>query len=207
MNMKQFGVPLALSLILSLSGCYVQSLYPCYSKEAAVDMPELVGNWREADDAEQKKPAWQFKDDGTIITYEDDVSSPVKAVYFRVGEHVFADWTAGDIDEDTGINSYWSVHVMPTHSVLKVEHHGDELTLTPLDLGWTTEAAKEDPSLLPHVLMEEDDHLLFMAFPEEWETFLQAHATNSAAFNPDSALRFLKVPAVEETSAPADPKD
>lgn len=176
-----------------LTGCFVQSLYPCHTEENLVKVPELVGAWREADDEKLKNPPWVFGEDQTIVTYGEGTPSAIEARYFRIGDHLFTDWTAGDPGDNAGINLYWRIHVMRTHSVLKVDLEGDRLALTPMDLEWATKTLSQDPPPLSHLAAEEDDRPLITATPEDWETFLRQHAANDAAFKPDSAMNFVRV--------------
>jgi hypothetical protein len=180
-------------LPLVLTGCFVQSLYPCYTEENKIDLPGVVGDWRGADDEEGTNPLWRFLEDGTVVTQEDGVASKLVAVYFQVGEHRFVDWTPAGLDEQDCVNLYWLTHVMPTHSVLKVELDGDALTLTALDMKWTAEALKEVPAPLASLPAAEEDRPLIVASPAEWEVFLRRHAGNPEAFNPDAALRLVRV--------------
>ena len=191
--MKRIRFAILASLPLTLTGCFVQSLYPCYTEENRIDVPGVAGDWREADDEEGAKPAWQFLADGEVITQQDGVASMLESVYFRVGDHVFVDWTAGDPGESDCVNMYWLTHVRPTHSVLKVDLDGDTLVLTPLDIAWTAKTLAESPPPLASLPTDDEQRPLIVASPQDWQTFLKTHAENPEAFKPQAALELVRV--------------
>ena len=174
-------------LPLFLSGCYVQSLHPFYMEETRIEYREIEGQWQPVDDDEGETP-WTFEKN-TILTYQDDVPSEIEVRYFEVDGLLFADWTAGDLDDEAPPNLFWATHVVPTHSVFRVDLDEQTLALTPLDIDWLDKALKAGVLSLSHVMVD-DDRRVFTVSPEIWTRFLIEYGDDSEAFDPDDTYHF-----------------
>lgn len=188
--MRQIIAVFGSLLPLLLSGCYVQSLHPFYLAETQIEFPEIAGPWQPVDETtkEPEGTPWTFEKN-TIITFHDDVASEIEVHYFEVEGRVFADWTAGDLDDEAPPNPYWVTHVVPTHSVFRVRHTEQALVLTPLDIDWLDKALKAGDLSLSHVVVD-DDRRIFTVSPEIWTRFLIEYGDDPEAFNPDKAYHF-----------------
>ena len=191
--------------IAVLVGCVVQSVHPFYTKEAIVAIPkEMKGEWqqlKESGEPGKDISPWSFTDNTILTVEEKNVKSTLEAVYFKVGESLFVDCTAGEPDKELQkhMNGYWLFSIARIHHVSKVELSGDKLSLTPLNYEWVEKNLKAKNLSLPHVLRKEKDNEegfpLFTATPKEWMGFLEKYASDKEAFNPKNAFKFQRAAA------------
>lgn len=185
-------------------GCFVKSLHVFYTADAVVEAPNLDGEWLliKAFDKDQELEgavAWTFA--GQQITcYHDDIKSDMRVSYFKVGDSMFVDWTAGELADEKKPgtpNLFWLTHVVPCHSVFRVEHRGRELELIPLNVEWLWEACKDGRVKLPYVdvgpsLDDVDELPVFTATAEQWMAFLKKYGLDDEAFDDKNALLFRR---------------
>ena len=175
---------------LLLAGCYVQSLYPFYTKKAVINFPEILGDWKVIKHGEKYIPyseqiPWKFSKDSLEIVDEKGIRSRIKATYFKVGDALFLDSTAADPDEQGNVGGYWVAHVYPVHMLCKVVIEGDTLTLMPLNYDWLE---KNKDKLGKEIsFVEIDEPVLFTATSEQWLSFLQKHKDTKDVFDQENA--------------------
>jgi len=189
-NLK--GTLLSAIALFILTGCYVQSLNPHYSREQIITLPGIEGDWRLLDDKGKPEDArpWVFGKDKATATEKGGISGKMKTVYFRIGETVFMDSVADEPAENT--SKWWTMHVFPVHLVSRVEIKDKSLTLTPLDYSWFEKAIKNKNISLPYIKSGDGEQLMFTASPEEWTVFLKKYSGDPAVFSTDNALRFVR---------------
>jgi hypothetical protein len=178
-----------------LSGCVVQSLHPFHTSEAVTEVPDLLGIWMPLGDEEDQETGvpWIFSKDAIRTTDENGKTGKLDVTWFKVGESLFVDATAGDPD-DQGVNEWWAVHVAPIHTVCKVVLVGDRVTFRPLRYDWLRGAVQKKKVSLPHVQVERDGgHLLFTATSKEWMAFLAEYGDDEGAFAPQDSLVFQRL--------------
>ncbi|MGD0652337.1 MAG: hypothetical protein ABSA97_14565 [Verrucomicrobiia bacterium] len=188
-------------LLIVLAGCIVQSFHPFYTDKSKVALPQLNGEW-------DAVTAWGDKVDATnlppwrishneIVAYDNDSKpSKIRVTFFKLGEQLFCDSIAGNIDPNdpngTKVPSYWVWHTFAVHTVTKVETNRSVLTFKPLDLDWlTNRLATAEVSLSHLTRAEEKDWPLFTAKSADWEKFLTKYAKNTNAF-PTNHVYVLK---------------
>ena len=187
-----------LALAVLAPGCFIQALHPFCTDDAVIDQPAVVGKWRlvrrgDEELAEKYKEPWVFDKD-SMTTFEKGVPSPLKTKYFTVGKHVFVDLTAGEVDETRGPNPWWSLHVVPVHSVCKVAVTVDSLHLTPLNGDWVKKMLEAKEFSLPYVPVDaEGDQIVLTADSKALMSFLGKVAGNTNAFSEDTAHVFRKL--------------
>ena len=177
------------------TGCIVQSLHPFYTKGALIKLPQLDGEWQllestGSDVSKKNIKPWTFKDD-EIQTFDGKgVGSVLNVKYFKVDDALFMDITAGEPDE-TKLNLWWYMHVVPVHSVASVKMKEDMLMVFPLDYDWVEEALKEKKISLPHIKIDGENMIVFTAGPETWMAFLRKYRDDETVF-PDKLRYVLK---------------
>lgn len=185
-----------LATLLMSSGCFIQSLDPFYTADQATELPDIAGSWtptlKMGDEVKAvNAEPWLFTKT-TIKTIDDGSSGLLKVTYFKVGETTFADIMPSDDADDTN-NVYFNLHLLPVHSVCKVELKDDELTMIPLDGDWLIKQLKSKSIALPHkVLSTDEDHVVLTATTKELNKFLKTTATNENAFPPKHVFKFKK---------------
>jgi hypothetical protein len=187
------------------SGCFVQSLHPFYIEETRIEFPEIEGRWQllDKDGSDEDALPWVFRKNN-ILTYNGEIPSEIEVRYFDVDGRIFADWTAGELDDKAPPNLYWTTHVVPTHSVFRADVGAGYLILIPLDVDWLQEKLEAGALSLPHMKVD-DDRILITATPQMWTVFLMEYGDDLEAFDPDAdmAMHFRSVqpdpgPEVEE---------
>lgn len=179
-------------IILSalLSGCFIQSFQPFYTDESVIDLPEIVGEWQLVkignDDASAKYPEpWAFAEN-EITTFENNVRSDLGVTYFKIGNVTFADLTPAETSGENNPNEWWLLHVVPVHSVCRVELSAETLILTPLNGEWVGSLMETEKISLSYLVVgDEDDQMVLTATPAELNQFLEDHLDAEDAF-PDA---------------------
>ena len=164
--------------VLLISGCVVQSLHPFFTKDAVIPLPaKLAGKWDvfDPDDKSIAKKPWEFQEDGDVITYDDKGRrGKLEATFFKVGEQLYVDATAGGaVEKNQGM--WHAMTMLPVHVVCKVEISEEEVLLRPLDFKWMKKALKKEKVKLSKedVKVEGDDHFVLTASSEQWMKFLE----------------------------------
>jgi len=183
-----------------LGGCVVQSFHPFYTEESKVDAPGgIIGQWKPVrlgdTDEEKTKTAnvkpWVFSKDDLQTYDKKNVASTVETQFFKLDGVLYCDFTARGSPEQFEANIYWTVNIVPVHTLCKVELEGDRLTLKPVSYSWMKNAAEEKKLSLPYVAGE--DLMLFTATPEQWEAFLKEHGKDPEVFPEEDDFVFTRV--------------
>lgn len=198
---------------VGLTGCFVQSIHPFYTDAARVKMPEVLGEWdlvaATGEDLSTNgvKP-WVFSEGdenrySILVHDKENAAAQIKAVFFKAGEQVFCDFTAGALPDEMKLNTYWVFNVRAVHTVYRADLGGDELKLIPLDFQWVTKAIENKELDLPHIKEEGNDKAipLFTATPAEWGTFLKAHGASTNAFPEKNAFVLKRRASANEEGA------
>ncbi len=196
--MKRIALILVLAAAsILLGGCIVISLQPFYTEEAVVELPQLDGEWsllRDAgEDVSGKKiKHWVFR--GTVVqTYDEHgIGSILRIKYFKIDDTLFMDVTAGEPDESR-LNRWWYMHVIPVHSLLRLDMKGEVLILTPLNYDWLEERVESKETSLPFIWLKGDDMMVFSADPGRWMDFLKKHKDSPEAFSKDLSYRLKRI--------------
>ena len=192
---------LPLLLCICLSGCYVQSLNKFYTDNLKVELPEIQGEWipitlEGRDASEDKLPQWKFTRKTIEIHDFDNKYSELKVVYFKIGNNLFMDFTAGEPAADSSSEirvSYWSTVILPVHSLCRITISEDSLVMVPISFDWLEE--RDEALALSSV--KTDNHLLFTASPEQWVEILKTHGDDEDLFDEGLKFEFKKAPALE----------
>jgi hypothetical protein len=165
--------------VMFFSGCVIQSVYPFCSAEDVIDINELHGSWEliksfdENTEAKQIAP-WEIGANKIICYDERNIKSPFDVKFFKVGDSVFADISAGDLmsgAEKPAYNTYWAFCVIPIHTVAKFAISGDDLVITPASYKAVEEKISSGKIKLAHLIRKEDG-LLLTADTMELKKFL-----------------------------------
>ena len=195
--MKRF---LPFLLCILLSGCYVQSLTKFYTDDLKVELPQVVGDWASiihmGDDVSAEKiTPWKFTED-TIETYDaNDKYSELQVVYFRIGDNLFMDFTAGEPSKDDSEGSgnlFWGAGVTLTHSLCRITIKEDSLIMVPMNIEWLEEKIEDKALALSFVKADKDSNYIFTVSAEQWVVFLKTHADEKNLFDEDLKFEFQR---------------
>ena len=190
---------LALFLCAFLSGCYVQSLNRFYTEDLQVDLPQIVGEWLSTvqmgeDVTRENVSPWRFTAK-TIETYdENNKFSELETAYFKIGDSLFMDFTAGNPLKDSAefCNIYWGAGITLTHSLCKVSLDGNRLVLIPLNFDWFEERIKEKKLQLSFVKADKESNYIFTVPASRWVFFLKKYARDKEVFDEKYKFVFQK---------------
>ena len=180
-------------LSLFTAGCFEQeqSIQPFYSKDYVVQVPEASGAWDVIEENSQVKgehePVTWFIEEKNLDIYEESGNiSQLGIVFFKIGGQLFADITAGAMNNDT-IGFEWARHVLPTHSLHKVTIENNRIILADINKEWLNDALKEKKVHLAYV---EGENLpeVFTASSADWISFLKEQKDNQDLFSKDAVV-------------------
>ena len=162
-----------------LAGCIVTSLHPLFTKEDCVFDPKLVGRWVNPEDA--KAPVWIFKArddkryDCTII--EKGKQYRFLASLGHLGDSPMLDLLIKRPDEET----FSGMHLLPTHSFLKLALKGNSLTLRPLNYEWIEKKVKAKELDIAYAVLD-NERIILTEKTKKLQKFILDHENDEGAF-------------------------
>ena len=181
-----------------VSGC-VRSLTPFYTPDQVVQKPEWNGEWQllKEDGSPKGQKPWTFSQ-GQVLTFsEKGIPGVLKVVYFKIGDTLFADSSAGDL-EGAPVNEWWAFHVAPVHFVSKVVQKESQISFTALNIDWLKAAAAAGEWKVSSIKMAGDMETIFQATPEQWTQILEKAAQDPKAFPVQQTITLKRMPAAEK---------
>ncbi|MBW8039881.1 MAG: hypothetical protein FVQ85_07785 [Planctomycetes bacterium] len=167
------------SLVLLLGGCIITSLHPLYTDGEVVFDEKLIGKWSSENDI------WEFRpDEGQ--RYKMRVLSGDKQGHFvahlvRLKDMMFLDVLPAELPEEFKYNEYYMLHLIPTHSFMKVNQIEPKLQLLQMDVDEVSNMLKADPNILKHEVIE--DRIVLTAQPKELQDFMLKYADTEDLFS------------------------
>lgn len=182
--MKKTVFVIAACGLMALGGCVPLSLHPYYTDKDLVSRPELVGAWNpgEADETVTIEPA----DGNRYVLTDIDQNGEVRfdCRLFEMDGRLFMDLYPVEVDGE--MNALLEIHLIPGHSLLRVEQIGPTLKTASLSLSWLEAYLKEDPKALAHIVA--DDRVVITAPTEDIQAFVKKHVNDEDAFDEPSEM-------------------
>ena len=172
------GLMMVLGLLL-LAGCFTLSVHPFYEPEDVVFEPGLLGVWGDPEDSHSE--TWQFVAAGTnayqlVIREEDslrikpEMDGVFEAHLFRLDGQLYLDL----LPEEPKIGSdFYIGHVLPAHSIWRVDLAGDEFVMRILETRRLEDAIEAGELSLGFV--ERDNVQVLTATSAELRAMLLSH--------------------------------
>ncbi|MFH0911270.1 MAG: hypothetical protein V1918_07205 [Planctomycetota bacterium] len=215
MGKHRIAFPVVASVLLfGASGCLVQSLDPFYTEANRVAVPgELLGEWRLVEDAltgvssvgsdalKDRKP-WVLEADHAIAYDWENVPARLDPVFFRVKDRLYCDVFATFPEPGEKPNVYWTLTVVPAHTLFRVFSGKDRLIFAALDPNRLVQEIRAGRVKLPMVESSLHRSVLFAASPGEWEAFLRDYDDRPDAF-PGASVFVWQRPSSPAFSEPA----
>jgi hypothetical protein len=174
--MRAVTMVVVLGAAILLAGC-VSSLHPLYTPKDVVFDPSLVGVWTEKD----SNDTWEFaksEDNVYELTYTTEGEpAKFKAHLVRLGKSTFLD-TFPEVPEPK--NTFYAMHMVPTHFFMKVRMDKDKLLIAPLDPEWLGKQLKSKKVKIAHETVE--DWAVLTAPTPELQKFAVRCAGTAGAF-------------------------
>jgi hypothetical protein len=185
--MKKTLLVLISVVLCAVTGCIPTSINPLYTGEDLVFDPALIGVWRGEGDA---KETWAFekagdKDYKFVYTEEDGKTGQFEAHLLKLGTTRFLDFFPDESGiEEMNRSGFYKVHLLRTHSFLKVTQIGPALQMAPLDLKWLREFLGKYPNAIRHQKIGEGDdaQIVLTGSTPELRQFVEKHLKTEGAF-------------------------
>ena len=186
-RMFRITLLLAVTTGATLPGCYVQSIHPLYSDRTTLFDPALLGTWVSEEDDEF---VFTLEDTTrgtyTLVCDESGAVARFQAVLVEIDGARFLDIFPEEPGNDNG---FYRDHLMRVHSILKLEHVADTLSVADFDAEWLSTMVAQNKLAIPHVLL--DGAVLLTASTEQLQAFVHAYARTPEAFSEPIRLRRL----------------
>lgn len=169
--MRALKISLALGFVLLIAGCLVSSLYPLFTEKDLVFDPSFLGTWagQDEDDTLVFKDGREKAYDLIYITEGQGLKYEVHLV--KLGELKFFD-VYPQINEE-----HDAFHLIPAHTIWKVQKDKDILRVAWLDQGWVKEKIAKKEITIPH--QEVEDRIILIASTEELQKFVIKYADDA----------------------------
>jgi hypothetical protein len=165
-------------LAVMLGGCVLSSLHPLYTNKELIFEEKLIGKWSAEDSI------WEFRA-GEPNTYqmrvldEEGKEGRFVAHLVKLEDMMFLDiFPDGETLGEP--QAFYSFHLLPTHTFMKVEQIEPKLQLRVMDYDKVSEMLKENPHLLKHEVVE--DRIVLTASTEKLQKFVVEYANEGGVF-------------------------
>ncbi len=173
--------------LCGLIGCIPTSINPLYTMKDLVFDPVLIGVWSETGDS---KETWAFEKSGDteyklVYTENDGKTGHFEAHLLKLGTTRFLDLFPDESGiEEMDRSGFYKVHLLRTHSFLKVTQIEPALQMAPLDLKWLREFLGKNPKAIRHHKSGEGDdaQIVLTDSTPELRKFVENHLKTEGAF-------------------------
>lgn len=189
----------------SLSGCVIWSFYPFYSEKDLFENDILTGKWMDEDSL-----VWNFThpvikaENSELIdkklyilnlTDYDNKNTKYKVSLFKLGNTFFLDFYIEEIENWSSAESksditWWSVHVLPVHSIAKLHFSADSLNISWFDPNWLEDQINGKKIKIRHE--KNGDNLLLTAKTNDLQKMIRKYAENEEAFKDGVKLKLVR---------------
>lgn len=175
--MKNFHKLLWFGGLILLLGC-VPSLHQFYNDKDLIFEQRLVGVWV---DSENKNQTWDFQksnDTSYNVTYtEDSVPGDFSCHLFKIGKLTYLDIYPKDMPQDVAdkMNGFYKMHLISTHTLMKVTWSGDNLELATMDPDVFKKMNENHVLTVKHE-QDKDGNIILTASTIELQSFVKKHS-------------------------------
>jgi len=198
--MKLKNVFLLSAMLFLMSGCFVKSLHPFYRDNEVIFKKEITGNWTGADSSVWKieqsgKFAGLFKPDKPEncykISYTDRKGTAMFIVHlFRLGDKYFLDFYP---DEVESVNDMMTSHLVPMHTVARVDMAPDRIVIRWYDEEWLIGLFRQNKIRIAHEKVpyemsgagSDNYQVILTASTDDLQKFMLKYSDDPNAFKND----------------------
>jgi len=179
-------IPIAI-LGLLLSGCFIKSLYPFYTKKDIVYDPKIIGTWLDNDSSKwiiKQRMKWPIAPDSSYqveIVDKEGKQCRFNAHLFRLNSQLYLDfYPSGKI----GSNDIVEASIVLTHSLAKIGYSSSKLKIQWFNEVWLGQMLEQNKIRIRHETMFENNEksYLLTASTEELQKFIIKYGNDSLAF-------------------------
>jgi len=183
-------------LVFLASGCLIKSLHPFYTEKDLVFRKELPGNWL-AQDSSLWNISQRMRFDGflqpekgdnayNILMTDEKGTGSFIAHLFRLDGSLYLDFYPDEVQVSNSLASY---HLIPAHTLAKVEVSADEIVIRWYNEEWLLELFNQNKVRIPHerIPYDLDDQnpdnyqVILTASTEELQKFLLKYGNDPNA--------------------------
>ena len=182
-----------LAVALSSNGCLVLAIQPVYDDRSIVFDESLLGRWENKDDQTQltiERGEWRSY---RIMFTERGAPRSLNGNLTAVGDATYM-----DVTEMRGADP--GPYLIPVHGIFRVIRVENELTASPLDLDWFTQAAADKRHDAPQLALDDRRNVIITSPTAELRRWL-ARPPPTAFGTP---MTFRRASAVALQNAPQD---
>lgn len=203
--MKTRNLFVITSLAFFLSGCLVLSFYPFYTEKDLFENDILTGKWIDEDSLvwDFTHPLIKTNNTETInkktynlnLTDYDFKNTSYSVNLFKLGNTYFLDFYVDKIENQTSAPSkndvtWWSLHLLPVHTIAKLNIEGNSLKISWFDVTWLEEQIKEKKIKIRHEA--NGNNILLTAKTKDLQKLIIKYAESEEAFKDGAKLKLVR---------------
>ncbi len=187
--MKTRNIILIIATGLLVSGCFIKSLYPFYTKKDIVFDPKIIGTWTDEDSSKwiiKQQMKWPIAPDSSFqveIVEKDGSMGSFNVHLFRLNNQLYLDfYPSGKI----GSNDIVEENIVLTHSLAKITYSKDVIKIQWFNEVWLEKLLDQNKIRIRHEKIYESDlemnSYLLTASTEELQKFIIKYGNDPQAF-------------------------
>jgi hypothetical protein len=201
--MKKHFLSLLVLVAIVVQGCIVKSLHPFYAQSDLIFKKELVNTWLDQDGNKWKISRVEDQAAAYQMTFaKGDQEATFLVHLFDLGGTQFLDFVP--LSSDGSINDLFEMHLLPSHSVAKVEKLSNQVvSIKWFNEEWLRNLFQQNKIKISHEVIveensgnDEDKAYVITASSEELRKFLMKYGNDKSAFEGDNMVELILKPAV-----------
>jgi hypothetical protein len=189
--MKTKNILLIAATGLLLSGCFIKSLFPFYTKKDVVYDSSIIGTWIDSDSSKwiiNKQTKWSYPSDSSYqvdIIDNDGKKCTFNVHLFRLNNQLYLDFFPNG---HIGSNSFVEENIVPTHSLAKISYTTKSIKVQWFNEIWFGQLLKQNRIRIKHEKLSDNDtegdseSYLLTASTKELQKFIIKYGNDSLAF-------------------------
>ena len=189
----------------SFSGCLILSFYPFYTEKDLFENDILTGKWIDEDSLVWNftHPVIKTNNSETInkktynlnLTDYDFKNTSYNVNLFKLDNTIFIDFYIEKIENQTSAPSksdvtWWSLHLLPVHTIAKLNIEGDTLKISWFDIAWLEDQLKEKKIKIRHE--KNGENILLTAKTKDLQKMISKYAELEEAFKDGVKLKLVR---------------
>jgi len=160
----------------------VPSLQPFFTPADLTFEPKLVGKWS----ADNSNDSWEFRRNGDksymlIYTDKNGQAGHFDAHLFKLGDLMLLDlYPDDDTVENLEAPDFYRVHIMPIHTLARIDSIGPTLVMSFMHPKWLDEHLATNPDSIPHTRVK--DRIVLTGTTRQLQDLVTKHGATENFF-------------------------
>jgi len=172
---------------LFMTGCFIKSLNPFYTKKDIVYDPKIIGTWVD-DDSDtwtiKQQMKWPIKPDSSYqveIVEKDGSMSSFNAHLFKLNKNLYLDFYPNG---KVGSSDLMEENMVLTHSLAKVQYTGSTIKIQWFNEFWLAQLFEQNKIRIRHETMHGSDETSYLltASTGDLQKFIIKYGDDPQAF-------------------------